>query len=99
VPLNRMIEERRDQIFPTLAPADIDRIRRFGEVRSFAAGERLETTGQVGPGLLVVLAGKVKVTRHDHLDMDELIVTHGPGRLSRKSRPRRSSLRPSGCVR
>jgi len=32
---------RRDQMFPTLAPADIDRMRRFGEVSAYAAGERI----------------------------------------------------------
>jgi thioredoxin reductase (NADPH) len=79
VPSNPILEQRRDQIFPTLDPADVERVRRFGEVRAFAAGERLETAGQVGPGLLVVLAGSVRVTRHDHLDRDEFIVSHGPG--------------------
>jgi thioredoxin reductase (NADPH) len=79
LPLNPILEQRQDQIFPKLGTADIERIHRFGEVRSFAAGERLETAGRVGPGLVVVLAGSVRVTRHDHLDADELIVTHGPG--------------------
>src|SRR5690349_8828835 len=74
-----ILGQRREQIFPKLDAADIERIRRFGEVRTYAAGERLETAGQIGPGLLVVLGGTVKVTRHDLLDADELIVTHGPG--------------------
>jgi len=71
--------ERRDQMFPRLDPLDIERVRRFGEVRVFAPGARLETAGEVGPGLVVILAGSVAVTRHDHLDVDEPIVTHGPG--------------------
>ncbi len=40
-------------------------MRRFGEVRTFAAGEALFTAGQVGPGLVVILAGKVDVTQRD----------------------------------
>ncbi len=76
---NRILEQRRDQVFPALDPVDMERLRRFGEARSFAARDRLETAGQVGPGLVVILAGAVKVTRHNHLDMDELIVTHGTG--------------------
>jgi len=78
-PFQSILEQRHDQIFPKLDAADVERIRRFGEVRSFKAGERLETAGRVGPGLLVVLGGTVKVTRQDHLGGDELIVTHGPG--------------------
>src|SRR5215472_14732980 len=78
-PFQSILEQRHDQVFPKLDVADVERIRRFGEVRSFKAGERLETAGQVGPGLLVVLGGTVKVTRQDHLGGDELIVTHGPG--------------------
>jgi thioredoxin reductase (NADPH) len=78
-PVQSILEQRRDQIFPKLDAADVERIRRFGEVHSFKAGEQLETAGQVGPGLLVVLGGTVKVTQHDHLDVGQLIVTHGPG--------------------
>src|SRR5437868_1562477 len=32
---------RHDQMFPTLAPADIDRLARFGEARSYPAGDRI----------------------------------------------------------
>ncbi len=33
-----IIETRRPQMFPTLLPEEIERIRRFGELRSFAEG-------------------------------------------------------------
>ena len=33
-----IIETRRYQMFPTLLPEEIERVRRFGETRSFAAG-------------------------------------------------------------
>src|SRR5580693_9446869 len=72
-------EQRTDQIFPTLDPLDIERVRRFGEVRSFAAGETLVTSGQVPPGLMVILAGKVAVTEHDYFDSPKPIIVHGPG--------------------
>jgi len=73
------IDQRRDQIFPTLEPLDIERVRRFGEVRSFASGETLVTSGQVAPGLMVVLAGKVAVTEHDYLGNPKPIFSPGPG--------------------
>ena len=32
---------RSDQMFPTLARAELDRLRRFGEPHAYAAGERI----------------------------------------------------------
>jgi thioredoxin reductase (NADPH) len=40
---------RRDQAFPTLAEADIDRMRRFGEAGAHAAGEHIVIAGDVAP--------------------------------------------------
>jgi thioredoxin reductase (NADPH) len=74
-----IIESRRHQIFPTLEASEIERVRRFGEVRSYGAGEALVTVGQVGPGLMIVLAGEIDVTQRDETGRRELIVTHGPG--------------------
>jgi thioredoxin reductase (NADPH) len=36
-------------MFPKLAPQDIDRLRRFGEVRHYAPGEALFATGESLP--------------------------------------------------
>jgi thioredoxin reductase (NADPH) len=74
-----IIETRHDQMFPVLEPAEVDRLRRFGEPRSYGAGERLSTTGEIGPGMLVILAGKVVMTQRDELAHHEPIVTYGPG--------------------
>jgi len=78
-PKRPLIEARREQMFPTLEPAEIDRLRRFGELRSYRAGEALAKVGEVGHGLILVLAGKVVVTRRNELDHRELIVTHTRG--------------------
>jgi thioredoxin reductase (NADPH) len=72
-------DQRPDQIYPTLDPLDIERVRRFGEVRSFAAGETLLTSGEVAPGLMVILAGKVAVTEHGYFDNPKPIFVHSPG--------------------
>ena len=74
-----VIETRHDQLFPTLDAAEIDRLRRFGEVRSFAAGEYLERVGEVGPGMVVVLSGEVAMIQRDLLSPRPPIVVHGPG--------------------
>src|SRR6266850_1870995 len=78
-PPTSVIEARRDQVFPTLEPEEVERVRRFGEVRSYRAGEALVTTGEVGHGLAVVLSGAVTITRRDELDRREPIVTYLSG--------------------
>ena len=72
-------EQRRNQMYPAFDPTEIERVRRFGKVRSFASGERLWTAGQVAPGLMVVLAGSIAVTQHDQFDNEEPIGIHRPG--------------------
>ncbi len=54
-------------MFPKIEPAEIDRLRRFGEVRHFAAGECLFTTGEPAPGMFILLEGEVALGSHDGL--------------------------------
>jgi thioredoxin reductase (NADPH) len=74
-----IIDTRRHQMFPVLEASEIARVRRFGVVRSYAAGEPLAKVGEVGHGLTIILAGKVDVTQHDESGRRAPIVTHGPG--------------------
>jgi thioredoxin reductase (NADPH) len=74
-----IIEARYAQMFPILEPAEIDRMRRFGETRTYGAGDHLVKTGEVSPGLFVILSGEVAITQHSALGRDEPIITHGPG--------------------
>jgi len=78
-PKPSIIDTRRDQTFPVLEPSEIERVRRFGVVRSYAAGEALAKVGEVGDGLTIILAGKVEVTQHDESGRRTPIVIHGPG--------------------
>jgi thioredoxin reductase (NADPH) len=59
-----IIDTRRDQMFPVLEPAVIERLRRFGEVRSYPAGAALVRVGDAGHGLTIILAGNVDITEH-----------------------------------
>jgi thioredoxin reductase (NADPH) len=77
--LESIREQRHDQIYPTLDPLAIERVRRFGNPRSFAAGESLWTVGQVAPGLMVILAGRVAVAERDQFDNRKPIGVHRPG--------------------
>jgi thioredoxin reductase (NADPH) len=78
-PAPTIIETRRAQMFPVLEPADTERLRRFGEARSFRAGDYLAKAGEIAPGMFVILSGEVVVTRHDELAEHDPIVVHGPG--------------------
>ena len=44
-PTESIIETRRQQMFPILEPAEIERVRRFGKVHTYGAGEAPATTG------------------------------------------------------
>jgi len=78
-PTKSTIDSRGEQMFPALEPAEIERMRRFGEVRCYEAGEALSKVGEVNEGLIIILAGKVTVSRRDGAGRSEPIVTHLPG--------------------
>ena len=71
-----VLRTRREQMYFPLSGSEIDRLRRFGQTRSFAPGEYLIRAGDVGLGMAVLLAGKVEVTRRDGLGHDEPIVSY-----------------------
>jgi thioredoxin reductase (NADPH) len=78
-PAQVMVDARRDQMFPTLEPAEIERLRRFGTARPFAAGETLGKAGETGHGLAIILSGRVDVTRTAERGLRALIVSYGAG--------------------
>lgn len=78
-PPSSILDTRRSQMFPTLEPEEIDRMRRFGVPAAFAVGEYLAQAGEIGPGMFVILSGEVVVSQHDELAPHAPIVVHGPG--------------------
>ena len=74
-----VMDTRREQMFPTLQPFEIERVRRFGEVRSFKVGEPLAKVGEVARGLSIILAGRAEVTLYDQSGHGAQIVTRGAG--------------------
>jgi thioredoxin reductase (NADPH) len=62
VPKQSIVEARWEQAFPVLEPTEIERMRRFGVVRSYNDGDVLAEAGKVIEGLTVVLSGTVDVT-------------------------------------
>ncbi|MCP1975096.1 FAD-dependent oxidoreductase [Bradyrhizobium elkanii] len=72
---------RHEQTFPTLTAHEIERMRRFGEPRSYQDGEALFETGTPGPGMFVVLSGSVSITQRDGLGHVAPIIDQGPGQF------------------
>jgi thioredoxin reductase (NADPH) len=74
-----MLESRHEHMFPKFAREEIDRMRRFGEVRHYAANELLFRTGEIAPGMFVIIAGRVSIEARDRLSRAEKIVEMGAG--------------------
>ncbi|CAN7706140.1 FAD-dependent oxidoreductase [Bradyrhizobium sp. LjRoot220] len=72
---------RHEQTFPRLTPHEIERMRRFGELRSFGHGEALFETGKPGPGMFVVLSGHVAITLRDGLGHVTPVIDQGAGQF------------------
>ena len=66
------------QMFLRFADDELARLSRFGEPRRYKAGDMIVRHGEVGPGLMLILAGKVDVTRPDSGENSH-IVTHERG--------------------
>jgi thioredoxin reductase (NADPH) len=74
-----IIDTRAAQMFFALEPADIERVRRFGTCRVYAAGEALANVGEVAQGLTIIISGHVDILQREKSGGHRLIVTHGPG--------------------
>ena len=102
-PPSSTLETRGAQMFPTLQPAEIERLRRFGSIRHYADGEALAVVGQSGLGMSVILSGEVEVSRQLGDGASVPIVTHRQGsfmgELTQLSgRPSLINARASGAV-
>jgi thioredoxin reductase (NADPH) len=72
---------RLEQTFPTLTAEEIARMRRFGEVRNYKQGEKLFETGKPGPGMFVLLSGRVAISQRDGLGHVTPVIDQGPGQF------------------
>jgi thioredoxin reductase (NADPH) len=66
------------QMFLRFNDDELARLARFGEPRSYKAGDMLARRGEAGPGLTLILSGRVDVTRSEN-GADSHIVTHERG--------------------
>ena len=75
------LRSRTGQMFPSLTDAEIARMRRFGTVLRYAAGDRLFRAGEPGPGMFVVLAGSVTISQRDGLGHVSPMLRQRPGQF------------------
>lgn len=75
------IDPRDEKMFPKLSGGEIERLQRFGKMQHYRKGEPLFVTGEIAPGMFVLITGRVRVTRHDPLGRLDPIVEEGPGDL------------------
>jgi thioredoxin reductase (NADPH) len=78
--MSDIAEDRRDQLFPTLSDAQLQRIARYGARRHVPAGEVLFEQGTLALGIQVVLGGSLEIVRPGILG-DELITVHRAGQF------------------
>jgi thioredoxin reductase (NADPH) len=72
---------RPDRVFPTLTPAQIDRIAPHARRRAIASGDVLVEVGQRPVPFFVVLRGELEVVRPS-VGAEQVIVTHRAGQFT-----------------
>src|SRR5262245_496576 len=80
-PLEPSSPAREALMFPTLTPAQIDRIAARVRVRSVARGEILIEAGDPVVPFFVVKSGEIEIIRPSSLG-DTLVVIHRPGKFT-----------------
>lgn len=73
---------RQEQMFPTLNPAQIERITAHGAVRGVRRGDVLVEAGAQHPPFFVVVSGSLEVVRPNEKGDEELVAVHSPGQFS-----------------
>jgi thioredoxin reductase (NADPH) len=80
--LSPTVAARRAQAFPALDAGEVERVRAFATPCRYADGERIYETGKPTVGLILVLAGAIRITARDGHGHDLPIVEHGIGSLA-----------------
>jgi thioredoxin reductase (NADPH) len=78
------LESRRDQMFPTLDPGQVETAKRFasGPIKHFDPGEIVFDIGQRNAPAWLVLRGTIDVTRQNALGVESPITIHHAGQFS-----------------
>lgn len=88
-------ETRREQMFPKLTPAQIDRLEGYGKRVRIRAGEVLAEPGERYGRLLVVLSGAIEIVLPGIADSRQAIL---PLEQARKAPPATGSARSTASI-
>src|SRR2546426_6076469 len=83
LPLPLTLASGVDRIFPTLTPAQVQRIAVHGQVRSIRAGEVLFEAGEHVVPFFVVTAGRLEMGLPSR-PTERLLTGYGPGEFTRE---------------
>ena len=87
-----LASRRRSDVSASSQPAEIDRLRRFGTVKTWQPGEFLFEAGKPGPGMFVLLRGRVADHAQERVGRRGAHRRACAGPIHGRSRP---ALRPS----
>jgi thioredoxin reductase (NADPH) len=80
-PAELSLPSRASETFPTLSPAQIERLEAHGHVRTVAPNEVLIEAGELAARFFVVKSGRLEVVRQTQAG-EELVTVHHPGQFS-----------------
>ena len=81
LPIPPTLASGAERMFPTLTPAQIERIAAQGKLRAIRSGEVLIEAGARAVPFFVVTAGRVEVARPSGTS-ETLVAVHGPGQFT-----------------
>lgn len=64
------------QMFPVLGERELERVRRYGSLKHYSAGDMLYRAGSLCPGVFVLLSGQVRIVGRDGLGREQVIHTY-----------------------
>jgi thioredoxin reductase (NADPH) len=76
------LESRRHQMFPELTCAEMLRLERFGKRRIWNDGEAVFEAGRYSPGMVVVVEGRMRISRANGLGTMVAVAEHGCGHFA-----------------
>jgi len=79
--LRDSLDQRREDMFPKLTPAQVERIERLSTRRRIAAGEVLFQPGQRRTHMHVVVSGSLEIVRPGRAG-EQAVTVHGPGEFT-----------------
>jgi thioredoxin reductase (NADPH) len=70
-----------EQVFPTLTPAQIERVAAHGRMRAFEENDILLNAGEMAERFFVVISGRLEVVR-PFRESERLVAIHHPGQFT-----------------